>query len=73
MKPLTQTEKHILDLVGQGMSSARIAFALDISSHTVETHRKSLLSKLDAKNSAEMILKAMLASVTSNDPVFNPK
>ena len=73
MKPLTQTEKRILDLVGQGMSSAKIAFTLDISSHTVETHRKSLLLKLDAKNSAEMVRKAMLASVMSNDPILNPK
>ena len=65
MKPLTQTEKRILGLVGQGLSSAKIAFRLDISSHTVETHRKSLLSKFDAKNAAEMIRKAMLSSAMS--------
>lgn len=65
MKPLTQTEKRILDLVGQGMSSVQIAFALDISEHTVESHRRNMLAKFGAKNSAEMMKKAIYANALS--------
>lgn len=67
MKPLTQTEKRILDLVGQGMSSVQIAFALDISEHTVESHRRNMLSKFGAKNSAEMMKKAIYANALAPD------
>ena len=59
MKPLTQTEKRVLDLVGQGLSSIQIAMALDISAGTVESHRKNLLLKIDAKNTAELVKKAI--------------
>jgi DNA-binding CsgD family transcriptional regulator len=59
MKPITATEKRILDLVGQGMSSVQIAQTLDVSAHTVESHRRTLLTKFGAKNSAEMMKKAV--------------
>jgi two-component system response regulator NreC len=71
MKPLTPTEKTILDLVGQGMSTIQIAFALDKTEHTVEFYRRSLLAKFDAKNSAEMVKKAIYANALgaeTNDP-----
>lgn len=73
MKPLTPTEKRVLDLVGQGMSSTQIAFALDISAHTVDTHRKNLLSKFAAKNSVEMVKKAIHSKAMSSgqDEVHN--
>ena len=65
MKSLTSQEKKILELIGQGNSSARIASALQISTHTVESHRKSLLAKFDAKNGAELVRKAIQVKALS--------
>ena len=58
MKPITFRERDILKLIAQGMSTRQIAEALHISFHTVQTHRKSLLKKYDAANSAELVSKA---------------
>lgn len=58
MKPLTAQEKRVLDLVSQGLSSIEIAQTLQVSSYTVESHRKNLLMKMDARNSADLIRKA---------------
>jgi DNA-binding CsgD family transcriptional regulator len=59
MKPITVQERRILKLIGQGYSTMQIAVKLSISKHTVESHRKNLLAKFDAKNAAELILKAI--------------
>ena len=72
MKPITIQEMKILKLIGQGYSTNQIAYAFGISAHTVESHRKNLLTKLDAKNSAELILKAIQAKILStNNPNHN--
>jgi len=47
---LTKREKEILTLIVQEHTSQEIAEKLFISQRTVETHRFSLLQKLDAKN-----------------------
>ncbi len=72
MKPITIQEQKILSLIGHGYSTIQIGYALGISAHTVESHRKNLLTKLDAKNSAELILKAIQAKVLStHNPIQN--
>jgi DNA-binding CsgD family transcriptional regulator len=63
MKTITLKEMKILDLISKGYSTAQIALTYGISSHTVESHRKNLLSKFDAKNSAELVVKAIQANV----------
>ena len=55
---LTKREEEILKLIAEGLTSAQIATALFIEENTVETHRKNLLSKFEAKNIAELIKKA---------------
>lgn len=52
---LTKKEKQIAIMIAQGMGSQEIADALSISANTVFTHRKKILKKLNAKNTAEMI------------------
>lgn len=59
MKEITEKEKLVLKLVAAGNSTKQIADQLGISFHTVESHRKNLRSKFDARNSTEMILKAV--------------
>ena len=67
MKSLTTQEKKIMELIGQGYSSIQIGYALNISSHTVETHRKTLLLKFDAKNTAELVRKALESNGLRSD------
>ena len=52
---LTDREKEIIRLIAEGLSSQEIADSLFISTHTVNTHRKNILSKLDVKNVAGII------------------
>jgi DNA-binding CsgD family transcriptional regulator len=55
---LTIREKEILQLISDGLSTKMIADKCFISIHTVETHRKHLLEKLDVRNSMELVKKA---------------
>jgi DNA-binding CsgD family transcriptional regulator len=68
MKSLTKKESQVLNLVSLGYSSGQMAAALNISSNTVETHRRNLLSKFEAKNSADMVRKAAELGLLSADP-----
>jgi len=52
---LNDRECNILRLLSEGVSSKEMADRLNLSTHTVETYRKSLLKKLDARNSADLI------------------
>lgn len=52
---ITRREKEILKLIAQGLTNNEIAEKLFISVPTVNTHRKSLLEKFDAKNTASLI------------------
>ena len=52
---LTRREKEVLGLIAEGMTNNEIAQQLFISSTTVDTHRKNLLTKFDAKNTASLI------------------
>jgi DNA-binding NarL/FixJ family response regulator len=52
---LTRREKEVLELIAEGMTNNVIAQKLFISPATVDTHRKNLLAKLEAKNTASLI------------------
>ena len=52
---LTRREKEVLELIAQGMTNNEIADSLFVSVTTVDTHRKNLLTKFDAKNTAMLI------------------
>lgn len=56
---ITRREKEILRLIAEGLTNTEIAEKLFISVPTVNTHRKSLLEKFDAKNTAILINKAI--------------
>ena len=43
---LTAREKEVLHLIGQGLSNNQIGEVLQLSVHTVETHRRDLSGKL---------------------------
>jgi DNA-binding NarL/FixJ family response regulator len=52
---LTRREKEVLELIAEGMTNNEIAQKLFISTTTVDTHRKNLLAKIEAKNTASLI------------------
>ena len=58
MPPISRREKEVLLLIAEGLTNNEIAEKLFISIPTVNTHRKSLLEKLEAKNTAILIGKA---------------
>ncbi len=56
---LTRREKEVLELIADGLTNNEIAQRLFISVATVDTHRKNLLAKFEAKNIASLIKAAM--------------
>ena len=56
---LTARELQVLELIADGHTDEEVATKLDITKHTANTHRKKIISKLDATNVASMIRKAM--------------
>lgn len=52
---ITRREKEVLQLIAEGLINKEIAEKLFISHTTVDTHRNSLLSKFDVKNTANLI------------------
>lgn len=58
---LSDRERDILVLIAKEMTTPEIANRLYLSGHTVISHRRNLLKKLNARNMAGLIYKAILA------------
>lgn len=56
---LTRREKEVLQLITEEFTNQEIADKLFISPHTVDNHRISLLHKLQAKNTAGLVRRAI--------------
>lgn len=52
---LTRREKEILLLISDGHISKQIANRLNISTHTVNTHRQNIIEKMKVSNTAEAV------------------
>lgn len=55
LKVLSEWERAILALIGQGLSDAEIATRLNIAPSTAQKHRSNLLRKLGVKNTPKLI------------------
>lgn len=60
---LTRRELEVLRLIAEGLTNQEIADKLFVSSTTVNTHRKNLLAKFKAKNTATLIGMAVRGKV----------
>ena len=56
---LTERERQIYQMLAEGRSNKDIANLLDLSVHTVETHRIRIMEKLDVHTAAELVLSAV--------------
>lgn len=56
---LTRREQEVLKLISDGLTNNEIAEKMFISPLTVDSHRKNLLTKLGAKNTASLVKIAM--------------
>jgi DNA-binding CsgD family transcriptional regulator len=55
LSPLSVREMQILKLLCEGNSTPKIATILHLSEHTVKSHRKNILQKLEVKNTMDII------------------
>ncbi|MBC8413318.1 MAG: response regulator transcription factor [Nitrospira sp.] len=51
---LTDREREVLKLIAEGNSTKQIANTLDVSSKTVESHRRQVMGKLNIRNVAAL-------------------
>jgi len=66
---ITKREKEVLSLIADGHTNHEIAVKLFISSDTVDSHRRNLLGKLNARNTA-MLIKCAFAHRLLTDLSF---
>lgn len=59
IEELSNREKEIIKCLADGMNTKAISNNLFISEHTVKTHRRNIMHKLQVKTSAELIKLAM--------------
>lgn len=70
---LSARECEVVGLIAEGKSYTRIAEHLNLSAHTVTTHRRNIMQKLGVNNTAAVVLYAVKNGLTSpNKFLFNP-
>jgi DNA-binding NarL/FixJ family response regulator len=62
---LSDREKEVLQLLAEGKTNKEVATVLNLSTHTVETHRTHLMQKLNLHNTAEIVLYAVRKKIIS--------
>jgi DNA-binding NarL/FixJ family response regulator len=69
---ITEREMEIIKLIAEGYSNKEIADKLFLSTHTVTTHRKNIMSKLGVNNTAGVVLFAVRENLlTPNKFLFS--
>ena len=64
--PLTPREIEIVQLIAKGLIAKEIADLLNLSTHTVYTHRKNIMRKLQLNTSSELVLYAVNNGIVDN-------
>jgi DNA-binding NarL/FixJ family response regulator len=63
--PLSSREREVLQLLAEGKSTKEIAYTLDISPKTIETHRRQIMQKLKLSNVADLTRYAIREGIIS--------
>jgi DNA-binding NarL/FixJ family response regulator len=70
---LSERENEIIILISEGLTNEQIADQLFLSKHTINTHRKNIMSKLGVKNTAGIVMYAVKMNLISpNKFLFAP-
>jgi DNA-binding NarL/FixJ family response regulator len=64
---LSPREAEILRLIADGKNNKEIAYALELSTKTIETHRQNLMKKLDIHNIAGLVRYAIREQIIPID------
>lgn len=56
---VTEREIEIIKFIAEGLSNKQIADKLNLSTHTVNTHRKNIMNKLEVNNTAGIVMYAV--------------
>ncbi len=56
---LSERELQVLSLISEGLTNNEIADKIFLSSHTIASHRKSLMKKFEAGNNVDLVIKAV--------------
>jgi DNA-binding NarL/FixJ family response regulator len=62
---LTAREREVLQMLAEGKTTKQIAFALNVSVKTIETHRQQMMEKLNIRSIAELTKYAIREGLTS--------
>ena len=68
---LTNRELEILNLLSKGYTSREMGLKLFLSEETIKSHRKNLINKMDAKNSANLVRIAFENQVIIPEKLMN--
>lgn len=62
---VSEREMEIIKLIAEGLSNKEIADKLFLSTHTITTHRKNIMSKLGLNNTAGLVMFAVRENLVS--------
>jgi len=65
--PLTSRQREILQLIAEGRTSKEIAVLLQLSTNTIETHRRRLMARLAARDIAGLVRAAFRLGIILPD------
>ena len=65
---LSARQRQILQLIAEGRSTKEIAFALELSVKTVETHRAAIMERLGIRDVAGLVVYAIRHGIIHVDP-----
>lgn len=64
---LTEKQLRVLEYVARGMRSKQIAFELDVSVRTIESHKYAIMQELGVHGTVELVRKAELEGLLQAD------
>jgi DNA-binding NarL/FixJ family response regulator len=65
--PLTSREIEIVQLIAKGLVAKEIAALLNLSTHTIYTHRKKIMKKLELSSASELVMYALNQGLVTNE------
>ena len=60
---LSEREREVLQLLAEGKANKEVAHLLNLSPHTIDSHRTNMMQKLGLHNTAEIVLYAVRKSI----------